>query len=446
MTDKPFTNDDEPEDGWGQSEQLALEAYQHYEDGRMSLALDKLRSAMEMNPHEGSLYFNTALTLDALECYDEAIECFKQALEYYPDDPEILNCLAVDYTRTAQYDLAISIFEHIERIAPNFEPAYCNRIITYTEMELHEQAEQMFYLAQQLNPECPICFYNIGNSLFSRGLYGRAIWCWEKTASIDAEHPQINYRIAQAYWADGQTQKSQQFFLAELRRNPGDTDILMDYATYLMDAGQPQQAGEKLRWILELKPAYAPALFYLGELARLDGRNAQAMELYQESIDADGSMPGPRYRLAQLLLDAGNADAARSHLQRELRLMPDDEEIAVGMGNLFLRLDCHEAAIQCFLKAIDSEPLFGQACLGLGAAMMKKRDYQMALHYLEMVMEAKADLPQSYLYAALIFEHLEDYAMASQMLHKGAACTGQKRRFLIAQFKLMLRKITRRWF
>ena len=347
-----------------------------------------------------------ALTLDGLEYYDEAIACYQQALGVNPDDVEIINCLAVDYTRTAQYDLAIAIFEQIEQIDPDFEPAYCNRIITYTEMEHARKGRADVLSGPADQSGMPVVLLQYRQfAVFTRGIIRGRFGAGKKPPALDPDHPQINYRIAQAYWADGQTHKARQFFLAELRRNPGDIDILMDYAMYLVDAGQPQQAGEKLRWILELKPAYALARFYLGELARLDGHNAQAIEWYQESIDADSSMPGPRYRLAQLLLDAGNTDAARFHLQRELRLMSDEEEIAVAMGNLFLQLDCCQEAMQCFLKAIDSESLFGQACLGLGAAMMKKHDYQMALHYLEMVMETNADLPQSYLYAALIFEH-----------------------------------------
>ena len=94
-----------------------------------------------------------ALSLDSLGKFDEAIADYEAALALNPCDLEILNSLAVDYTRVGNYDLAIQTFEHIEGLDASFEPCYCNRIITYTEMGLHEQAEQMFYLAQQINPD-----------------------------------------------------------------------------------------------------------------------------------------------------------------------------------------------------------------------------------------------------------------------------------------------------
>ena len=105
-------------------------------------------------------------------------------------------------------------------------------------MDLHEEAEHMFYLAQQINPECPICFYNIGNSLFTRQRYKKAIWCWQRTAQLEPTHPQINYRIAQAYWADGDNENAKEHFLQELRVNPGDTDVILDFGIFLLKIGE----------------------------------------------------------------------------------------------------------------------------------------------------------------------------------------------------------------
>lgn len=148
---------------WDYAEQKALTAYELYEDGKMNEALAAMNEALEINPSNDRWHFNKALTLDAMERFDEAIEEYKAALTLNSADIEILNCLAVDYTRTGQYDLALDVFNQIEKTDPDFEPGYCNRIITYTEMGNYEMAEQMFYLAQQLNDSCPLCFYNIGN-------------------------------------------------------------------------------------------------------------------------------------------------------------------------------------------------------------------------------------------------------------------------------------------
>ena len=176
---------EDSENLWDDAERLATTAHQLYEDGDLAEAYKQLRKAIKINPCNSAWLFNTGLTLDALDRYEDALECFQDAIALSGDDPEILNCIAVDYTRLGQYDRSLEIFESIQQIDTEFEPGYCNRIITYTEMDKHDKAEEMFYLAQQIKEDCPICFYNIGNSLFVRGKYERAAWCWQQTARID---------------------------------------------------------------------------------------------------------------------------------------------------------------------------------------------------------------------------------------------------------------------
>ena len=133
-------------------------------------------------------------------------------------------------------------------------------------MGQHDLAEQMFYLAQQINPDCALCYYNIGNSLFARGQYKKAIRCWLRTAELEPSHPQINYRIAQAYWSEADMERGRQHFLAELRVNPGQIDVILDYGLFLLEVGDIESAKEKFNRILELQPDFALALFYLGEI------------------------------------------------------------------------------------------------------------------------------------------------------------------------------------
>src|SRR5512135_488151 len=91
-------------ESWDQAEQKAMLAYELYENGSLTRALEELDGALKMNPDNASWHFNKALTLDALERFDEAITEYEQVLELNPDDPETLNSVAVNYTRTGRYD------------------------------------------------------------------------------------------------------------------------------------------------------------------------------------------------------------------------------------------------------------------------------------------------------------------------------------------------------
>ena len=397
---------------WDQAEQMATEAFELYEHGQMAEAMEKLDGAIRQGPEHGEWFFNMGLTLDALEEYDKALEFYERALECAPDDVEIMNCLGVDYTRTAQYDMALTIFERIEQLDPSFEPCYCNRIITYTEMEQHDKAEQMFYLAQQIEADCALCYYNIGNSLFSQQDYERAIWCWEKCAEIEPNHPQIHYRLAQACWVSGQGSRAREEFLIEIRKNPANLDILLDFGLFLLESGNFESAREKFNRILEFDPAFAPAHFYLGEVFRLQADTRRADRCYHKAIECDAAMSGPRFRLAELYTPQGRVQKSIQLLRAEFRLGVDDIDVLKAMGWMFLNADELTDACNYFIQALaevesDYEPYFG-----LSMTLLVHGDYSGAFDCIEQALMLDANRAELYLCAGWLHYKLAQWDAA----------------------------------
>lgn len=410
---------------WEQAERLAEDAFDLYEKGHMRRAFEKLTQAIEIGPENGAWFFNMGLTLDGMEHYEQAIDFYEKALELQPDDVEILNCLGVDYTRTAHYDLALATFEQIEQIDPFFEPAYCNRIITYTEMEQHEKAEQMFYMAQQIHSDCPLCFYNIGNSLFSRGFYDRAIWCWEKTASLDPGHPQIQFRLAQAFWVSGKGRQAHEAFLKEIRKNPADLEILLDFGIFLLEGGELESAKEKFNRIIEFDPDYSAARFYLGEVCRLGGDLTAAAQHYRAAMAGDRQLQGPRFRLAQILLRQGHTDKAADLLRAEIKLEVQDIEVLIHIGNMFLQLDDSENAAKCFLLVLDVEK-DSRAFSGLGMALALRGEFAGARQCLEQSLRLNNEDAATLLKTAWMCCRLEDWDAAKTYTARARAVCGSR--------------------
>jgi len=260
---------------WDEAERRVEKAHELFERGRWEEALDELKAAIAINPYNGSWHFNLGLTYDAMDRYHEAIVAYRRALEIDPDDVEILNALGHDCNRAGKFDEAIGFFERVEALDSSFEPCYCNRIISYCEKGDHEKAEEMFFIARQYKEKCPLCFYNIGNSLFARGLFDRALWCFQQVIEIDPDHPQVHARIADTYWAKGQRGEARQHFIEELRSNPGDLDVMLDLGELLVEMGDLAPASEKFRQVLELSPDETTALFHLGQLAVMEGRGTR---------------------------------------------------------------------------------------------------------------------------------------------------------------------------
>ncbi len=136
---------------WMDAEQRIERAQQLCESRRWDEALEQVDRALEINPSNSSWWSSKGYLLDHLERYEAAITAYERALEHDPDDRELLSALGLDCVRTGQLLRAIDIFEHVQRIDPSYEPAYCHRIMMYAELGDHDLAEEMFYLAQQID-------------------------------------------------------------------------------------------------------------------------------------------------------------------------------------------------------------------------------------------------------------------------------------------------------
>lgn len=446
-----FDSDNE----WDQAENMAAEAFELYEQGQLKQSLERLTLAIETGPEHGEWYFNAALALDGMEEYEKAIEFYERALDCNPDDLEILNCLGVDYTRTAQYDLSLKTFERIEAFDPDFEPAYCNRIITYTEMEKHDKAEQMFYMAQQINPDCALCFYNIGNSLFSRGHYERAIWCWDKCAELDPDHPQIHFRLAQVCWVSGQAERAKNEFLVEIRKTPADLEVILDFGLFLLESGDLDAAKEKFNRILEFDENFALARFYLAEVYLLQGHTAPAVHWYHLAAQTDPQLTGPRYRLAQICKQGGEFEKGIELLRQEFCLDVDDTDILVAMGWMFIEMDADVDAGNCFLRALEEADAGDSVFYGLGMSLAMGGEYGGAMRCLRHAIQLNPTQPDSLLCAGWLCYKMKKrpqamwYAMKCQVVSRGCQpyrrrCQELKKSIL---FEMTIQKITRlfRW-
>jgi len=394
---------------WDDAERRVEKAHELYERGRWQEARDELKAAIAINPYNGSWHFNLGLTYDAMDDFDAALAAYRQALEMDPEDLEILCALGVDSNRTGGFDEAIGYFEKIESLDPAYESSYCNRIVSYAEKGDHEKAEEMFFLARQYREHCPVCHYHMGGSLFARGLFDRALWCWQQVQASDPDYPQVHARIADAHWAKGQLAEARTHFIEELRGNPGDLDVMLDLGELLMEMEEWVPAGEKFRQVLELSPEDGTALFHLGELALRDNATDAALDLFKRALKTDRTFSAAHLRIAQLYLQRSLPAEAAFHANCELSQQNSDEQTLVELGNLFLDLDQPSMAETALRRVLMVNPKNAAARHNLAVALLKegrtaegideeKRalkvqpKYMLAMHNLALAYLAQKDL------------------------------------------------------
>ncbi len=398
---------------WDDAERRVERAHELFDRGQWEAALHELRAAIAINPYNGSWHFNLGLTYDAMDRYHEAMVAYRQALEIDPEDVEVLCALGHDCNRAANFDEAISLFERIERIDASFEPCYCNRIVSFSEKGDHEKAEEMFFLARQYREKCPICFYNMGISLFARGLPDRALWCWQQVLAAEGHYPNIHARIADAHWAKGQLPEARTHLIEELRANPGDLNVLLDLGELLMEIGDLAAAAEKFRQVLELSPADPTAVYHLGQLALREGKAAEAAGVFPAGACAhERTFSGAHLRMAQIYLMQNQRAEAAFHANCELSQQHGDEQTLLDLGNLFMDLEQLGMAENTFQRVLAGNPESAAARHNLAVTLLKARrvdegieqerralriqpKYMLAMHNLSLAYLQKRDITRA---------------------------------------------------
>jgi tetratricopeptide (TPR) repeat protein len=349
---------------WFDAESHYEKARQYYEDGRWAEAESELREAISMDPSQPEWHFNLGLTLEAAGRHEEAARAFLDCHGLESDDAQVMVCLGVNLARAGKDREAIEWLERAGRADPQNVDSLVHRIRCYAGLGDHEQAEVMFYMAQQVQPRDARAYLNLADSLLARGLHEKAVWCLREAAGLDPKMPGIHARLAEGYAATGRLERARQLYLRELRNDPGDIHTLLDLGCLLMEMNRPQEAGEKLRRVLEQEPDNPDAHFHLGELAQRQGRSAEALGEFGVALRLDPEFPGARRRIAALLLaraDAQDLASARELLEAEaerFRAAPASLQARdlADLGRTLLDAEMYGAAREALEALVAREP------------------------------------------------------------------------------------------
>jgi len=374
---------------WFEAEKRIERAQQLSESMRWSEALAEIDAALAINPNNGYWHAQRGFILEELDRTIDAVSAYERSLEIESDDQEISLALGVSLMRVGRIARALDIFESLARMYPDWEPAYCHRIAAYTELGRHDQAEQMFYLAQEIDDTCPHCFFHIAESLAIRGEIEKAIYCWRKVLDMEPDYVGVNRRIAQAHRASGDLELAKEFFVRELRDDPGNVDLLYDLAELALEAGEISMATAKFVQILELQQDHVEARFALGKITLIQGKAEEPLKCFQAIEPSDlseGMLPEFERRVGEALVGLRKYDEATRHLRKSVESDPQNNDTITALGSCLLIDGKHSEAADCFRRVLTKVPDHAPAHHFLALSLLQSGQVEIGVqHCLEAV-------------------------------------------------------------
>ncbi len=401
---------------WVDAEKRIEQAQQHCEAKRWDEALVEIELALEINSQNRAWWNSKAYVLDQLERYEEAIEAYEMALSLGEPDRDMQTTLALDYVKVGELPRAAELFEELSTREPDYEPAYCHRIMLFSQMGDHDQAEEMFYLAQQLEEECPHCFWHLGCSLWARDQIRRALFCWQRVLEIEPHYRGVRRRIAEAYARLGDIDIAREYYLAEFRENPADLGLMLDLGELLMNNGQPESALEKFKFVAELDMHNPEPFMLLGDALADLGDSHGACRAYETAAELDEHTPGLQYKLGRKLMELGHFVDAKMAFDTGLRVDPDDPGALMASGNCALEVGDPDEAQRCFERIIELDGGLPGAYHNLGVCHFLRDEYEEGIRQCETAVSLKGDYGLARQKLVLAHMHIGQWDRARTLL------------------------------
>ena len=203
--------------------------------GDFSIAENIYRTYLIENPQDAevlkslaSLYVKTGNDKEALCVYD-------RILDFSPDDVESLNEEGAIYRRLKDYSKSVELLSKAIAIDETDIQSFYNLGFTYKNMGKYDSAIRALGKVIEVDPEDVLAFNHMGTIYSAEGNYEKALEFYHRGLLIDSNHPVIHYNMAKTYVVMGKKESADMEFLKALKIKPLWKDLCMDYADFLMD-------------------------------------------------------------------------------------------------------------------------------------------------------------------------------------------------------------------
>ena len=282
-------------------------------------AIEALQNAIALDADLVDAHYHLGYAYVEQGHYDQAIPHLERAIAIAPNLKRAHYNLARAYRESGNLEAATHAVTETLRLDPNYQrahelansikQAHYNRGITYLNDERYSEAITAFQNAITLDPDFTTAHYNLGLTYLKMETYSRAVDALQKTITLDRSYKAAHHTLALAYLGQQELGKAR-----EAARDALKLDVNYQPARSLLEAIDPSFTPS------ETQPATPP-----------------------EPEQPAKQQPTPKPR----------------------------QETHYELGIAYRNAKMHTEAIAEFRKAIDMDPDFAAAYMGLGEVYLE---------------------------------------------------------------------------
>ena len=260
-----------------------------------------------------------------------------------------------------------------------------------------------------------------GIAFFKHCDYPEAMESFNKALELSPDSSEIMYWLGRTYIY--LEPKKADFYLDQaLSINPDYGEALMAKGKSSLKKGNPEEAIDYLEKALDLKKDLPPAYIYLGEAYYKAGNREKAKELFenykalfpdeeelnkmaiswQKKIAAGEVSPEITQKVnnilseGKLLMEQMDYTGASNKFQEAISISPDDGRGYFWLGKTHLLQRNKDMALTYLKKAMECDPLYGEALCNIALIYIREKNYKEAIKYLVQASDMEPNFSDTY--------------------------------------------------
>ena len=276
----------------------------------------------------------------------------------------------------------------------------------------YSEARDKLHAALKMDPRNAALWTYLGLTDAQLTQTDSAIADFEKALSLAPGQPRTFFNLGLLYRQKGDTGKATEMYQRGLALEPDDAGANQNYGLLLMEAGKFREAIEPLEKLETLKGSDLSVRVALIECYLKGGLKSEGERKLRALLGAPNLTTDDEIKLAGVLVEDKQADAAQEVLEQAIRSSPDSAEAHARMGALLLNKNQYEEATQQLGRAVQLAPDSAQYSLLLAEGLILWKHYPVALLFLDAVKERFGNLPDYRYKVGLAYYGMHRYPQA----------------------------------
>lgn len=361
------------------------------EASRLSeLALEKARSALQINPNMAEAHHDLGVMLQSLGHYEEAIACFGRALILDPDQPHAWVSRAESQAKLRRYEDSLASYDRALSLDPDDADAIYHRSAILMALERFEESVAGYDQVLKAEPGDYESWYYRGVALNKLSRFAEAADSFDRVIDLERGHAaawgqrgfalhnlgriedaEASYRVALELDSDmhqvallrgfalanlGRYEESAIYFDQGLANEPGDYEAWNTRATVLERLDRNEEALESYERALEFDPVNRQTLLSRGMVLHKLDRLEEAVASFGRAIEADPQRPEAWHARGLALYLLGRDDDALSDYDQVLSITREEYGTWSNRALPLIELDRFDEALRSVNEALQLIP------------------------------------------------------------------------------------------